>query len=155
MPRTPSASQAQSEGLKSVCAGCWARAAGSRADAGEAAAGGLEVVGQPALQGPHLGDHHRADLRTLLAEQGAFGQQQPEAADGAGQIEREGGLLGLQERLGQGRGEEAGFSAGFAGPLAHLGAPDAHVVVDVLGKREKRTGHGFSYNIKRNYLLRQ
>jgi hypothetical protein len=48
------------------------------------------------------------DLRAFLAEQGALGQQQPEAADRAGQIEAEGGLLGLQERLGQSRGEEAG-----------------------------------------------
>ena len=51
-----------------------------QADAGEAAGGGLEVVRQPAFHGPHLGHHHRADLRALLAEQGALGQQQTKKA---------------------------------------------------------------------------
>jgi hypothetical protein len=88
-----------------------------QADAGQAATGQLEVVRQPALHRPHLGHHHRADLRAFLAIQGALGQQQAEAADVAGQIKGERGLLGLQECLGQGRRQEAGLGSEGASQL--------------------------------------
>lgn len=76
----------------------------------------------------HIGDFDRADLRALHAEQGPLllrrslrlGQQLKQAGDVAGQIRCGGPPYALQDNLGQGGREKAGFGAGFTGSLATL-----------------------------------
>lgn len=89
VPRTPSASQSQrgSEvcvlGLLGLGGGIQQAAGQIRgavfpwAHAGQAAAGQLNVVRQPAFHRPHISHHHRTNFRPLFTEERALGQQQP------------------------------------------------------------------------------
>ncbi len=106
-----------------------------QADAGQAAAcpASSKLSGnQPAMASTSATTTERISGPSSLNSV-PLGSSSRTAGDLARQIRGEGWPLGLQERLGQGGGKEPRLGAGFAGPLADHGAPDAYVVGDGLG----------------------